>query len=115
MFKLGGLWNTLVGHIVSQYLLQVRNSGGQSTDIKKHLSGLPPALEVCVRANRAKPMPFNHMLCSDYSIFFRPLRTFFPSHNSYTSSMLDIVLTNGLRDIFNIETIDVLDVELNQC
>jgi Reverse transcriptase (RNA-dependent DNA polymerase)/Endonuclease-reverse transcriptase len=62
----------------------------------------------CVRANRAGPILFNHMLQSDYSIFHPPSPTYFPPQEGYTPSVLDIVISNGLRSITNIETIDAL-------
>jgi hypothetical protein len=63
----------------------------------------------CIRANRAGPMLFDHMIQSDYSIFYPSSPTFFPSQIGYTPSVLDLILTNGLRGISNIETVDALD------
>ncbi len=63
----------------------------------------------CVRANRAGPLLFEHMLRSDYSIFFPPSPTYFPSQDGFTPSVLDIILSNSHRGITNIETVDALD------
>jgi hypothetical protein len=63
----------------------------------------------CLRANRAGPILFDHMLRSDFSIYHPNSPTYFPSQDGYTPSTLDILLTNGLREISNIETIDALN------
>jgi len=63
----------------------------------------------CIRANRAGPILFDQMLRSDFSIYFPNSPTYFPSQDGYTPSVLDLVLTNGLREISNIETIDALN------
>jgi Reverse transcriptase (RNA-dependent DNA polymerase)/Endonuclease-reverse transcriptase len=63
----------------------------------------------CIRANRAGPVLFDQMLRSDFSIYFPNSPTYFPSQDGYTPSVLDLVLTNGLREILNIETVDALN------
>lgn len=63
----------------------------------------------CTRANQAGTILFNEMCMRDFIIQFPPSPTYFPHQKQRTSpSTLDILITNGLCDIYEIHTVHAL-------